>query len=289
MPVPTQENPGPNRLVDVGSGGFAARFVGASKTVLSGLPFTLRNRKLLWLVGAPIAIQIVVFVVFVVFGARALVDLVAGVDLGIAEGSTWHFLEGILDFVLGLIAFLGAFVVGLLLTLMVGNILAGPVLDVLSERTEGILVGEKRDAPFSLAGFVGEIVTETIYAIIRLSVFLCGLVLVFLVGLIPAVGQVVAPIGSVVWTSLFLAVEILNAPLARHGIRGFRRLALLLGNLSITLGLGLTAWVCSFVPVSLPFLVVGATRLYVGLAVNGRVPSRFDDDTKARLAAPRST
>lgn len=288
-PVAAAISPSPavNPLPDIGGRSFFGRLLGAASTVLSGVPFALGNRRLLVLVGVPIVIQITVFLVFVVGGGSWLHDLVAGIDLGIDAGSTWHFIETIVDVLLSVLAFVGAFVIGLLLTLMVGNIVAGPALDTLSERTEDILVGGRPELPFSFAGFVGELVTETVYAVIRLAVFLAGLLLVFLFGLIPGVGQVVAPVMSVFWTAMFLAVEILNAPLARHGIRGFRRLSFLVSNLSLTLGVGLTAWVASFIPVTLPFLVVGATRLYVSLAVHGHIPSRLDETTKARLGAVR--
>jgi CysZ protein len=290
VPKTTSDAPAATAAIaDIGGRNFIGRFVGAASTVISGIPFALKNRRLLLLVGAPIAIQMCVFFVFVVSGGSWLHEMVAGVDLGIDEASSWHFLETIVDVILSLLAFVGAFVIGLLLTLMVGNIVAGPVLDTLSERTEDLLVGGRPEVPFSLAGFLKEVVVETVYAVVRLGVFLVGLFFVFLFGLVPVVGQIVAPVLSVFWTAMFLAVEIMNAPLARHGLRGFRRLAFLVSNLSLTLGVGLTAWLASFIPVTLPFLVVGATRLYVSLAVHDRVASRFDRETKARLGAVRSS
>jgi CysZ protein len=102
------------------------------------------------------------------------------------------------------------------------------------------------------------------------SVLLLGLTLactapLFVLGLIPVLGQTVAPVLQAVVAGFFLAVELLAIPLERRGLHLAGRLRFVWRHRAQTLGFGITAFLLFLVPLmnvlAMPGAVVGATLL----------------------------
>ncbi len=90
-------------------------------------------------------------------------------------------------------------------------------------------------------------------------------VIVFLVGLIPVVGQVVGPVAGALVGGWGLAVELTGIPFARRGIRLRERRRVLRRHRWVAMGFGVSVFVCFFVPLGavivMPAAVGGATLL----------------------------
>jgi CysZ protein len=87
----------------------------------------------------------------------------------------------------------------------------------------------------------------------------------FLLGLVPVLGQTVVPVLQALLGGFFLAVELLAIPLERRGLHLAGRLRFVWRHRGQTLGFGITAFVLFLVPLmnllAMPGAVVGATLL----------------------------
>jgi CysZ protein len=101
---------------------------------------------------------------------------------------------------------------------------------------------------------------------LRLVAFSVGVsALVFLLGLIPVVGQVAAPVLEVMVGGWVLAVEISGVAFNRRGLRLAERRRLLRANRALALGFGIPVFLIFLVPFAaifvMPAAVAGATLL----------------------------
>jgi CysZ protein len=101
---------------------------------------------------------------------------------------------------------------------------------------------------------------------VRLLVFSVVVgVIVFLVGLIPVVGQVVGPVAGALVGGWGLAVELTGIPFARRGVRLRDRRRVLRRHRWLAMGFGVSVFLCFFVPLGavivMPAAVAGATLL----------------------------
>lgn len=196
-------------------------------------------------------------------------------DSGWFSEPVWAVLLGIFLWVLAvLFAFVGS--------ILVGSVVCDPFYDLLSERTEEVLVGRHVGPPFSVRLILRGIAVELWATVLRLLVYGAVAIPLLLLSFTP-LAFASGPL-TLVWTWLFLAYEFLSRSLTRHAIDPKHRFAPLFANKVVCLGFGLGAWIVSFLPATAPFLVVGATRLYLSLAAHGRAPSKLTDEEKARLA-----
>jgi CysZ protein len=87
----------------------------------------------------------------------------------------------------------------------------------------------------------------------------------FLLGLVPVLGQTVIPVVQALVAGFFLAVELLAIPLERRGLHLTGRLRFVWRHRAQTLGFGITAFLLFLVPLmnvlAMPGAVVGATLL----------------------------
>ena len=101
---------------------------------------------------------------------------------------------------------------------------------------------------------------------IRLAVFSAAVaVLVFLLGLIPVIGQVGAAVLGGLVGGWALAVELTGIPFARRGVRLRERRRMLRRYRWLSLGFGVAVFVCFLIPFGailvMPAAVAGATLL----------------------------
>jgi CysZ protein len=87
----------------------------------------------------------------------------------------------------------------------------------------------------------------------------------FLLGLVPVLGQTAVPVLQALVAGFFLAVELLAIPLERRGLHLAGRLRFVWRHRAQTLGFGITAFLLFLVPLmnvlAMPGAVVGATLL----------------------------
>jgi uncharacterized protein involved in cysteine biosynthesis len=149
-------------------------------------------------------------------------------------------------------------VAGSLLGFALGLVLAAPVLDQLSRRTERRILGQTTDAALGLRWEVTQSLRGAFY-------FAAAVPLAFLIGLIPFVGPPLAT----AWAGYALAFQILDGPLSRHGLDFTGKRRWHRHWRAETMGFGLLSLLSLLVPFAnllvAPSLIVGATRLVIEL------------------------
>jgi uncharacterized protein involved in cysteine biosynthesis len=265
-------------LRDVGAGSFLARFWSGASFAASGIGFTLRHRRLLLWSIVPMLVQASIFVALVIIGARFLDDIV--LRFGPAAGHWYSFIGSILYAALAVLLVVAS-VIG---AIFLGGVVCDPFYDLLSETTESVLLGRDVGAPWSAAMVLRGLGLELSATVWRLVVFLSVAVPLWLIGL-TGVGSVVAVPASLAWSFMFVALASLSRSMGRHGIPGGRRMGALFDQKACALGFGALGWLMAYVPLSAPFLVVGATRMYLALAAWDRVESTLSAADKRALKA----
>jgi CysZ protein len=151
-----------------------------------------------------------------------------------------------------------AFVLYAGLTLAIGD----PFYEKISERVETRLGG--LPDPVSLPWW--KEVRRSLGEALRLLVFSAVVgILLFVIGLLPVVGQVVAPVIGGLVGGWALAVELTGIPFARRGLGLRQRRRMLRERRWLALGFGVSVFVCFLIPLGailvMPAAVAGATLL----------------------------
>ncbi len=149
---------------------------------------------------------------------------------------------------------------------MIGNLIASPFNEILSERTEGLITGVKNDDIFSLSRFLKESKNAVIVEIKKMTVFVVGMALLFAINFIPGIGPLIYAFLAPAFTLFFLAVEYMAFVLMRKQLSFseqrryiFKRPILMLGyacGVFCMLAIPFVQFFC------IPLAVVGATLLW---------------------------
>lgn len=273
--------PGPSRalrpeLTDVGAGSFLSRFWSGARYAASGIALTFKHQRLILWSLVPMLVQALIFVALVVLGSRFLDDIVGRV--GPEDGHWYSFIGSILYVALVLLLLIASIIA----SIFIASVVCDPFYDVLSEATESVLLGREVGTPFSVPLVIRGILLELGATIWRLAVFLSVAIPLWLIGL-TGVGSIVAVPLSLAWSWMFVALAFLSRSMARHAIPGKKRMSALFEQKACALGFGAVGWVMAYVPLTAPFLVVGATRMYLSLAAHDRIASSLTPADKVAL------
>jgi CysZ protein len=153
---------------------------------------------------------------------------------------------------------------------VVGNVIAGPFNDLLSEKVEELVRGvQSRPSP-GLREQIGAVGRTALEEVKRLAFYLLGSVVLLLWNLIPGMGQMLYAVSSGIWTLLFLALEFGDYYLLRHWIRFRSRWSHIWSQRWASLGFGAGAALLLMVPLLnlllIPGAVAGGTLLWIRLA-----------------------
>lgn len=188
-------------------GGFAKGF---SYTFRAG-HFLIGHPRLYLYVLVPFLINVVVFSLAVWLGLHFFDTTVESM---IPVGDEWYW--SVLYYLLWLVA---VFVVALLvffLFAIVGNLIASPFNDILSEKTEIILTGRERNEPFVLRTFLRDSLHTFLDELLKISAYVGGMLGLFILSFLPAVGPALFTLLSILWTALFLVVDYTGYVFSRH-------------------------------------------------------------------------
>jgi CysZ protein len=144
------------------------------------------------------------------------------------------------------------------LTLLIGQ----PFYEAISKRVEDQLGGVAGEVDVSFWRSLPRTVGDSI----RLGLLAAGFgVFLFLLGLIPLVGQISAPILGALLGGWVLVLELTSVPFERRGLRLRDRRYMLRQRRSMALGFGVATFVCFLIPggaiLVMPAAVAGATLL----------------------------
>jgi CysZ protein len=164
-------------------------------------------------------------------------------------------------------ALLGGYVALVVITFATLATLVGqPFYERICDRVERRLGAPP---PLTGAGWWRTLPRATLESLGLLALTLLCAVPVFLLGVLPLVGQTVAPVVGAVVSGFFLAIELLAIPLQRRGLTLAERLRWVWGHREVAVGFGVAAFLLFLVPLmnvlAMPAAVVGGTLLVRGL------------------------
>lgn len=188
-------------------GGFAKGF---SYPFKAG-HFLIGHPRLYAYVLIPFLINVVVFSLAVWLGLDFFDKTVEAM---IPVGDAWYW--SILYYFLWVLAVLATALLVFFLFAIIGNLIASPFNDILSEKTEEIITGRRRDEPFEFTAFLRDSLHIFLDELLKISAFLGGMLVLFLLLLLPAVGPALYSVLSILWTALFLVVEYTGYVFSRH-------------------------------------------------------------------------
>lgn len=239
----------------------AQRFAAGFFSPFSAARFLLRQPGLLRFVLIPLSINVMVFAGAVWGGLHLFSSIVARY---LPQGEAWYWI--LLTYLLWVVAVLLTLVLVFFCFTAVGNLIAAPFNDLLSERTEELLIGRSLSEPFSLRSFMRDGWRILLEQGKRIFVFLLGMGLLLLLNLLPGVGTLLYAGLSVGWAVVFLSVEYTSyiADRKRMGFAAQRRY--LFGHKLLMAGFGCGLLCLLAVPflqlLCIPLGVVAATRLW---------------------------
>ena len=232
--------------------------------------FLIANPRLLVFVIIPFLINTVVFAVAVWFGLDFFEETVTAM---LPQGDAWYW--AILYYFLWLVAIVATMVICFFLFAVVGNLIASPFNDLLSEKTELLVTGMQKEEPFQLVVFVKESLHLLLDEILKIAAFVAGMLILFILLLLPAVGPALYSFLSIVWTALFLVVEYTGFIFARHNLKFSDQRRFIRERKLASLGFGLGALCLLAIPFlqffTIPLGVVGAVHFWYD-SLNKNVP-----------------
>jgi len=239
----------------------AGRFVNGFRTPFASFAFVARNPGLLRYIVIPFLINLLVFILVVWWG---LDFFAATVSERLPQGDAWYWVT--LYYFLWVLAFALTAIVVFFTFTVVGNLIASPFNELLSERTEELLTATRNEEPFSLAVFGRDAVKSLLDEVKKLAVFVVIMLVVLPLNLIPAFGSAIYAILATAVTLYFLSVEYLSFTMTRKrlGFREQRRF--IAGHKRLMLGFSCGVLLLLAIPMvqlmCIPMAVIGATRLW---------------------------
>jgi CysZ protein len=216
---------------------------------------------LLKFLAIPFTINLLIFSLSVYFG----LDLFQGILETYAPSTdVWY----------GMILYYLAWTVAMLLTTVtvfftftvVGNLIASPFNELLSEHTEALKVGRQPDERFSVGRFWKEAKHAIFTEVKKLSVFVSVMLLLFGINLIPGIGSMVYAVLAPLFTLFFLAVEYLAFVLMRKQLSFSQQRRYITKRPVLMAGFACSIFCLLAIPFvqffCIPLAVVGATLLW---------------------------
>jgi CysZ protein len=222
--------------------------------------FLLQNPGLLKYILVPFLINLAVFSGALYLGLHFFNDFVIH---RLPQGDAWYwiFLYYFLWILAALVTAVGVF----FSFSVVGNFLASPFNDLLSQRTEEKLAGKRDRGSFSLKIFWHESLQTYKEEGKRMLFFLGGMVLLLFLNLIPWVGTLLYAITSFIFTLFFLDAEFTGFFFSRRHWTFHQQRRYILARKSLMSGFGTAILAILAIPFlqffCIPVAVVGATSL----------------------------
>ncbi|MEU4618593.1 EI24 domain-containing protein [Actinoplanes sp. NPDC023801] len=225
-----------------------------------GLGLVLRSPRLLLLGLLPAVLAGILYTVALVLLIRYLPDLAAGATWFADDWSGWtrgtvRFFGGIAVLGLGLLLSVLTFTA---VTLLIGDPFYEKVSELVEDRFGGV-----PDAVDT--GFWRGLRRSLADSLKLIGVSILVAVPLFLLGLVPVVGQTVIPVVAGAAGGWLLALELTGVPFQRRGQRLRHRRVVLARNKPLTLGFGSAVFATFLIPLGavllMPAAIAGATLL----------------------------
>lgn len=243
---------------------------------IEGLRF-IRQHRLWGMAMVPTIVNIALFILLLVATIWLAVPQLERLDLWLAPGEdSGGFARGVmsaLSWIVWIVAILVVVILDAILLFLLGQAVAGPFLDLLSEKVESLVLGGEppavswtRSLRSIVVGLSDIVWTVIFFALVNVPLALIGLT---------AIGSIPAAIASFGFTALLLSQEFVGLSLTRQLVSYPARFKVVWGNRWLSLGFGTTSMLLLAVPILnlllLPIAAAGGTLLYCDLKAAGRI------------------
>lgn len=217
--------------------------------------------RLLQYIIMPFLINLTVFFGTVYWGIGFFQDRVIGM---IPQGDAWYWM--VLYYLLWVVAVAVTSVLVFFTFTLVGNLIASPFNELLSEKTERMLTATRDEQPFSLAAFAKNALSTLVDEAKKMSLFLVVMLLLLALNFIPGLGTAVYAVLSVVLMIFFLCVEYTGYIFGRKNLRFRDQRRYFFARKFLMIGFGTGVLCLLAIPflqlLCIPLGVVGATQLW---------------------------
>lgn len=228
---------------------------------LRAAKFLSKKPSLLKYLAIPLAINVLIFSLSVYFG----LDLFQGILETYAPSTdVWY----------GMILYYLAWTVAMLLTTVavffsftvVGNLIASPFNELLSEHAEALQTGQKADERFSVGRFWKEAKLALIVEVKKMSVFIVCMLLLLAINLIPGIGSMAYAVLAPIFMLFFLVVQYMAFVLMRKQLVFSQQRRYITNRPVLMTGFACSIFCLLAIPLvqffCIPLAVVGATLLW---------------------------
>ncbi|MBW2450752.1 MAG: EI24 domain-containing protein [Deltaproteobacteria bacterium] len=209
----------------------------------------------------PFLINLLVFSGVVYLGLDVFGNLVVG---QLPSGDAWYW--AVLYWLLWGVAFVVTAVLVFFTFTVVGNLIASPFNDLLSERTEEILRDRLNSEPFVLKQFLSDAWQTLLLEAKKMLVFVVVMLAILPLNLVPLAGNSLYTICAISLTLFFLCIEYLSFTMVRQRQYFKEQYQFIISHKLLMLGFGLGVMAILAIPflqlLCIPLAVIGATRLW---------------------------
>jgi len=230
-------------------------------SLFRSLRFVLDHPGLFKFVLIPFLINLIVFSGSIYLGFDLFNDRIVHL---IPQGEAWYW--AVLYYFLWVLAVVVTAVVVFFTFTVVGNLIASPFNDLLSQKTEKLLTGKKDEEPFSLKAFWQDALRTLAVELKKISLFVVLMLLLLLLNLLPGLGSMIYSVLALMLTLFFLVVEYMGFVFSRKRMNFGEQRRYIFSRKTTMLGFGTGILVLLAIPflqfVCIPLAVVSATRLW---------------------------
>jgi len=240
---------------------FAVNFSRGFFTPFHSVRILRAHPRLLQYIIMPFLINLVVFSGAVYLGLDFFGNTVVQY---LPQGEAWYWAA--LYWLLWVVAVLLTAVLVFFSFTAVGNLLASPFNDLLSERTEEVLGGTENSEPFVIGQFLRDAWQTVLMEARKMWIFIVIMVFILPLNLLPGIGNTLYTILAISLTLLFLCFEYLGFVMVRKRQFFREQKNYILARKFLMLGFSCGVMAILAIPflqlLCIPLAVIGATRLW---------------------------
>jgi CysZ protein len=240
---------------------FAVNFARGFFSPFHSVRLLRRNPGLIRYILIPFVINLLVFALAATLGLSFFDQTVTGL---IPQGEAWYW--ALLYGLLWSVAVVLTMVLVFFSFTVVGNLLASPFNDLLSERTEQVCGGAASDQPFALGRFCHDAWQTILLEVKKLSLFVVVMLLILPLNLLPAIGSLIYSVLSIGLMLFFLCFEYLSFVMVRKQLFFAEQRRYIMTRKFLMLGFSCGVLVLLAIPLlqlfCIPLAVIAATRLW---------------------------
>ncbi len=219
------------------------------------------NPRLIQYILIPFLINAIVFSAAVYLGLDFFSSTVVE---NIPLGDAWYW--AVLYWFLWVVAVLLTAVLVFFSFTVIGNLLASPFNDLLSERTEEVLSGDVNDERFSASRFLKDALQTILMEAKKMWLFVVVMLLILPLNLLPGIGNSIYTLLAISLTLFFLCFEYLGFVLVRKHQFFREQKSYIFSRKFLMLGFSCGVMALLAIPFfqlfCIPLAVIGATRLW---------------------------